>query len=307
MFSQVSSAALRATENVIVPLISSFISVIVNTSLNYCLISGNFGFPALGVAGAAIATVVGCSVQAMIVLIFLLFSKNAVKGSLRELFGFSRSFVKKFIVTAAPVLLNESMWALGTNIYVMVLSRQGTENYSAYSIFETVQQLFFVFFVGICHASAIMVGKACGRGDRDEAYETAKRFLIITPLSGVILGVILILVRNPLLSFFEFETTGAQLTTSALLLFYGVWIGIRMIPYTSVCGIFRAGGDTRIGCIFEIGTLYFVGIPLVCLAAFALHLPFVAIVATMFIAEDIPKGTLCIVYFLKKKWIRKLT
>jgi Na+-driven multidrug efflux pump len=241
------------------------------------------------------------------VLVFLLFSKNVVKGSARELFGFSRSFVSKFIVTAAPVLLNESMWALGTNIYVMVLSRQGTENYSAYSIYETVQQLFFVFFVGICHASAIMVGKACGRGDREEAYETAKRFLIMTPLSGVVLGVILILVRNPLLSLFEFETEGARAITSALLLFYGVWIGIRMIPYTAVCGIFRAGGDTRIGCIYEIGTLYLIGIPMVCIAAFVLHLPFVAIVATMCIAEDIPKGTLCIIYFLRKKWIRKLT
>ena len=307
MFSQVSCAALRATENVIVPLISSFASVIVNTSLNYCLISGNFGFPVLGVHGAAIATVIGCAVQAVIVLLFLLFSKNVVKASPRELFGFSRAFARKFIVTAAPVLLNESMWALGTNIYVMVLSRQGTENYSAYSIYETVQQLFFVFFVGICHASAIMVGKACGRGDREEAYETAKRFLIMTPLSGVVLGVILILVRNPLLSLFEFETEGARAITSALLLFYGVWIGIRMIPYTSVCGIFRAGGDTRIGCIYEIGTLYLIGIPMVCIAAFVLHLPFVAIVATMFIAEDIPKGTLCIIYFLRKKWIRKLT
>jgi putative MATE family efflux protein len=307
MFSQVSCAALRATENVIVPLISSFASVIVNTSLNYCLISGHFGFPALGVHGAAVATVVGCSVQAIIVLVFLLFSKNVVKGSARELFGFSRSFVSKFIVTAAPVLLNESMWALGTNIYVMVLSRQGTENYSAYSIYETVQQLFFVFFVGICHASAIMVGKACGRGDREEAYETAKRFLIMTPLSGIVLGALLILARNPLLSLFEFETEGARAITSALLLFYGVWIGIRMIPYTAVCGIFRAGGDTRIGCIYEIGTLYLIGIPMVCIAAFVLHLPFVAIVATMFIAEDIPKGTLCIIYFLRKKWIRKLT
>lgn len=307
MFSQVTCAALRATEKVSVPLISSFVSVIVNTTLNYCLISGNLGFPAMGVRGAAIATAIGCITQAVIVFIFLLVSKNAVRSSPKEAFRFSNKFVVGFIKTAAPVLFNETMWAVGTNIYVMVLTRQGTDHYAGYSLYETIQQLFFVFFVGICHASAILVGKAVGRGDYDEAYSTAKRFLIMTPLSGVALGAILIAIRDLLLSMFTIETELARSTASALLLFYGLWIGIRMIPYTAVCGIFRAGGDTRIGCIYEIGTLYLVGIPLVCLAGLVLHLPFLAIVVIMFAAEDIPKGILCVRYFFKKRWIRRLT
>ena len=307
MYSQVSCAALRATEKVSVPLISSLVSVCVNTGLNYCLIWGRFGFPALGVRGAAIATFIGCAAQAMIVFCFLTFGRNAVHSSVREAMGFSRAFVIKFIKTAAPVLLNETMWAVGTNIYVMVLSRQGTEPYSGYSVYETVQQLFFVFFVGICHASAILVGKAVGRGSREEAYATAKRFLIMTPLSGIVLGALLIAVRDPLLSLFAFETEGSRETASALLFFYGLWIGVRMIPYTSICGIFRAGGDTRTGCLYEIGTLYAVGIPAVCLCGLVWHVPFTVIVAVMFMAEDIPKGILCVRHFLQKNWIHRLT
>ena len=307
MFSQVTCAALRATEKVSVPLISSLLSVCVNTTLNYCLIGGNFGFPALGVRGAAIATAIGAAAQAIVVLLFLLFGDNAVRSSIQTMFGFSKPFVKKFVHTAAPVLLNESMWAIGTNIYVMVLARQSTEDYSGYAIFETLQQLFFVFFVGICHASAIMVGKATGRGEREEAYATAKLFLIMTPVAGVVLGTILIAVRNPLLSLFAIETEGARLTASNLLLFYGIWIGIRMIQYTSICGIFRAGGDTRIGCIYDMGALYLVGIPAVCVAGLVLHLPFVWIVVAMFVGEDVPKCILCLRHFKTKKWIKVLT
>ncbi len=307
MFSQVTCAALRATEKVLVPLVSSMVSVCVNVFLNYCLIGGNLGFPRLEVRGAAIATAVGTVVQALIVFFFLVFSENPVRSPIKELFGFSRSFSMKFARTAAPVFFNETMWAIGTNIYVMVLARQGNAQYAGYSVYESIQQLFFVFFVGICHASAIMVGKAVGRGDSEEAYTVAKRFLIMTPLSGFVLGMIIILVRHPLVSLFSFETELAKTTCLSLLLFYGFWLGIRMIPYTSVCGIFRAGGDTRIGCIFEIGALYLCGIPLTCLAGLVLKIPFVWIVATMFMAEDIPKGILCIRYFFKKKWIRRLT
>ena len=307
MFSQITCAALRATEKVSVPLISSCISVICNTFLNFCLIGGRLGFPAWGVRGAAVATATGAVLQAVIVLLFVLFGNNAVRFSLTEVFPMQKGFLQKFIKTAAPVLLNESMWAVGTNIYVMVLARQATEDYAGYTVYESVQQLFFVFFVGICSASSILVGKAVGRGDYEEAVATARRFLVATPLAGVLLGAALIAVRNPLLSLFAFETETSRATASALLLLYGLWIGIHMIPYTSICGIFRAGGDTKTGCYFELGSLYCMGIPAVCIAGLVLHLPFVAIIAVMFAAEDIPKGIFCIRHFFRKKWICQLT
>lgn len=307
MYSQVSCAALRATEKVSVPLFSSLVSVVTNTFLNYCLIGGHLGFPALGVRGAAIATVTGAVVQAVIVFFALQFGKNTVRARLSEYLSFGRAFAVKYAKTAAPVLLNETLWAVGTNVYVMVLARQGTEEYSGYTIYETVQQLFFVFFVGICHACAIMVGKAVGRGDEDEGYHIAKRFMILTPLSGLVLGTALIFSRNAILSLLSIETEGARQTASALLFFYGFWICMRMISYTAICGVFRAGGDTKAGCFMDMGCLYGVGIPAVCIAGLLLHLPFVAIVAIMFIAEDVPKDIICVIYFLKRKWIRRLT
>lgn len=307
MYSQISCAALRATEKVSVPLISSAASVITNLILNYCLIHGNFGFPRLEVRGAAIATVCGAVVQAVIVFLFLQLGKNAVRAKFREYLSFGRSFALKYVKIAAPVFLNETMWAVGTNIYVMVLARQGTEPYTGYTIYETIQQLFFVFFVGICHACAIMVGKAVGRGDEDEAYTTAKRFMIMTPFAGFVLGGLLIFLRAPILSLLTIETEGARQTAMALLLFYGFWLGIRMISYTAICGVFRAGGDTKAGCFMDMTCLYLVGIPAVCIAGLLLKAPFVTIVAVMFIAEDVPKSAVCLWYFFRRKWMRRLT
>ena len=307
MFSQVTCAALRAVEKVNVPLISSFVSVAVTTFFNFCLIGGHFGFPALGIRGAAIATALGAVVQAIIVLLFFLFSKNPVRCSPGEMFRLPKGFLLKFFKTAAPVLLNEGMWALGTNIYVMVLARQATEDYAGYTIYETAQQLVFVFFVGICNASAILVGKAVGRGDEETARRLGKIFLIATPCSAVLIGLLFVALRNPLLSLFVIETEGARQTASNLLLLYGLWLGAHMIPYTSICGTFRAGGDTKTGCIFELCSLYLVGIPAVCLSGLVFHLPFVAIIAVQLAAEDIPKTALCLIHFKRGKWIRCLT
>ena len=307
MFSQVGCAALRATESVRIPLLASCLGVGVNLALNYCLIYGHFGFPEMGIRGAAIATFCSLTVQAAVALFAILFGRGVLRAPVREYFSYTRAFVMKYARTATPVLFNESAWAIGTNIYAMVLARQGTEAYAGYILFDTIQQLTFVFFVGICHACAILVGKSVGSGNREDAYRIALRFLIMTPSAGVVLGFFMALLRNPILSLYPIETEGSRAMASALLLFYSCWLCMRMIPYTSICGIFRAGGDTRIGCIYDVGILYGFGIPLVCLAGLVWKIPFLWIVMLMFAAEDIPKSFLCIRHFLSRKWIIRLT
>ena len=307
VFSLITCAALKATARIYVPLISSATAVVVNTFLNYCLINGNFGFPKLEIRGAAIATVIGLVVQALIVLLFVCFGKTDISTSVKNIIKVDKELTKKYLKISAPVIFNESMWAIGTNIYVMVLARQGTEYYSGYTIFDTVQQLFFVFFVGISNACAVMVGASVGKGESELAYKNAKRFAIMTPLAGVILGLLSIVLRNPILSLMSIETELARTTASTLLLIYGCCLGIRMVQYTMICGVFRAGGDTKTGFKYDMLSLYCISIPAVILAGFAFDTPFVLIVAIMFLAEDVPKSILCIRHFKSRKWIIKLT
>ncbi len=308
VFSQIMCIALRSVESVMIPLISSFVSVGVNIFFNYCFIGGNLGFPALGLRGAAIGSVIGCAVQTVVIIIAVFVAKTPFKGSIRDYFSFSRPFIKKYFGIAAPVLLNETLWAIGTNIYVMVIARQGVENHAGYTLYENIQQIFFVFFVGICGAAAIMVGMQVGKGDHDEAYRVARRFAVMTPCTGVVLGAALIALRNPILSLFPIETETARSVASDCLLFYGCWIALRMIQYTLVCGVFRAGGDTKTGCIYEMIGLYGVGIPAVLITGLLIKpTHFVVIIIVMFVAEDVSKGILCIRHFRSRKWIKQIT
>lgn len=308
VFSQIMCIALRSVECVMIPLVSSFVSVGVNIFFNYCFIGGNLGFPALGLRGAAIGSVLGCAVQTVVILISVFVAKTPFKGGFRDYFSFSRPFVKKYFGIAAPVLLNETMWAIGTNIYVMVIARQGVENHAGYTLYENIQQIFFVFFVGICGAAAVMVGMQVGKGDHEEAYKVARRFAVMTPCVGVVLGAVLIVLRNPILSLFPIETETARSVASDCLLFYGCWIAIRMIQYTLVCGVFRAGGDTKTGCIYEMIGLYGVGIPAVLITGLLIKPPhFVVIIIVMFVAEDVSKGILCVRHFRSRKWIKQIT
>lgn len=308
IFSQIMCIALRSVESVVIPLVSSFVSVGVNIFFNYCFICGHFGFPALGLRGAAIGSVIGCTMQTIVIVIAVFVTNTPFRGGAKDFFSFSFPFVKKYFRIAAPVLLNETMWAIGTNVYVMVIARQGVENHAGYTLYENIQQLFFVFFVGICGAAAVMVGMNVGKGEHDEAYLVARKFAIMTPCAGVVLGGILIALRNPILSLFPIETETARSVASDCLLFYGCWIAIRMIQYTLVCGVFRAGGDTKTGCIYEMIGLYGVGIPAVLITGFLIRpTHFVVIIIVMFVAEDVSKGILCIRHFRSRKWIKQIT
>lgn len=308
VFSQIMCIALRAVECVHLPLVSSAASVALNTFLNYCFIYGNLGFPELGLRGAAIGSVAGYILQALVIVLAIPFTKTPYRGKIADFFAFTKDFCRRYLTTAAPVLLNEGLWAIGTNIYVMVLARQGMENHSGYTVYENIQQIFFVFFVGICSACSIMVGKKVGQGKHREAYGDACRFTVLTPIMGLVLGGLLILLRTPLLSLFPMETDGARAVASGCLLFYGFWISFHMVPYTLICGVFRAGGDTKTGCLLDMFGMYCTGIPAVLIVGLLVKpADFVILVAVMFIAEDTLKAILCVRHFRSKKWIKQIT
>ena len=308
IFSQVTSASLRATQRVVLPLICSAIGVAVNCGLNYCLIFGNFGFPRLELEGAAIATVASAIAQTLFLICAVLLTDNPFRTRLANFFAFSRDFAKKYIRIASPALLNEALWGIGTNVYIMVFARQGIEEYAGYTLYENVQQLFFVFFCGICGACAVIVGMRIGAGDHEGGYEAARRFAVMTPLAGVVLGAILFLVRTPILSMFAVETEYARDIASQCLAFYSLWIGMRMIPYTLICGIFRAGGDTKMGCILDIIGLWGCGVPAVLIVGLLVKpSAFVVLVIAMFLGEDTLKSILCLRHFVTRKWIKQIT
>lgn len=305
--SLVTSTSMRSTEDVHTPLVCAAASVLTNTGLNYLLISGHLGFPALGLKGAAIATTTSMLLQVILLFAIGYIKKNILFSNLNGIFSFDKIFIQKFLKVCIPVTINELMWGVGTNVYSMVYARQGSENYAAYTISDSIQQIAFVFFVGICSACSIMIGKSVGAGKTKEAYSMGKRFIFLVPLMGLLIGSILIFVRYPLLNLLPIETQDTLNTAAKILLIYSLWIPLRNIPYVCIVGIFRAGGDTKTGMLLDIGALFMISIPVVSYLGFFTDIAFTSLIAAMYIAEDSLKIILCIFRFKSRKWIKQLT
>ena len=306
-FNQVTCTALRATERVNEPLFTSVAAVVVNTVLNYILINGKLGMPAMGIRGAALATLISAIFQSVLLLIVLRTSKQIFGDPIKDFFRLNSDFIRRFSLVCLPVVFNEAMWAIGTNIYSMVFARQGSEAYAGYTIFSSIEQVAFVFFVGICHACSIMTGKTIGEGDENGAYKLAKKFVIMTPIIGIITAGILFLIKNPLLNILEIETQGAFDIASGLITVYCLWLPIRNIPYTLIVGTFRAGGDTKIGIVYDCLSLYLISVPVVVILGLVVRVEFIYLIAAMYLCEDLPKTLMSLAHFKSKKWIRNLT
>ncbi|MDL2248781.1 MATE family efflux transporter, partial [Tyzzerella sp. OttesenSCG-928-J15] len=187
-YSYLSGIARRATEDVRTPVVGAIVSTLTNIFFNWVLIYGNLGAPAMGLRGAAIATTLSYFAHMIFYIILGLSKKHFTFASPKILFGFSKDYFTKYIKITAPVLANETLWGIGMNIYTIIFARQGSEYYAGYTIFSSIQQMTFIFFVGVCSACSIMVGKSVGRGELEEAYALGKRFLLMVPVMGVVLG-----------------------------------------------------------------------------------------------------------------------
>ncbi len=300
------ATSMRSTGDVKSPFIASTVAVAVNIFFNYALINGHFGFPRMGIRGAALATVISGFVQLAVTIGLALAKKSVFLGTAGQMFGWGRDFIKKYASLALPILFNEILWALGTTIYSMVLARQGSENYSGYTIFNSIHEVFFVFFVGLCNACAIMIGMTIGENKLEEAYKMAKKYLATIFFMSVFLGAAQILLREPILSLMNIETEGAHRVASQLLVMHGILMPLVNLPYVAVVGVFRAGGDAKYGFFVDTFSVYAIGIPILVYAAYMTDATFVQMVTAMYLGEYVLKTVLCLLRFKSRKWIRRL-
>nr|MBQ4318950.1 MATE family efflux transporter [Clostridia bacterium] len=306
------STLLRSTENVKLPMYASAVSTVFNAGLNYSFIFGieAIGIPAMGVRGAALATVISSWISPAVVLLISLKQKNIMIMKPSEFFGFSKQLFVRFYKISAPVIFNESLWGLGTVIYNMIYGQLGYENYAAVTIHKTVEGICFVFFVGLCNACCVMVGKSIGAGDNETAKADGRRFMVIVPLVSFAVGMIFISLRPGIIYLFNIQGGLTEQTISSamgIMMIYGLWICFRNVPYISIVGIFRAGGDTLTGMKYDLLCQWCLSIPLTFISAFVLDLPFTVVFFIAYAAEDVIKVFLCIRRFASYKWIMPLT
>lgn len=301
---------LRSTENVKLPMYVSLVTTVLNAFMDYGLIFGAFGMPEMGIRGAALATVISAWAGPVLILAVSAIQRNMLISPIKELFGFNKRSIAEYYEKATPVIINETLWGLGTLLFSVIFANLGYQYYAAVTIFRTFENIAFVFFIGLCNASSIMVGKNVGAGHIKRAVEDSRRFVLFVSLCSVLTGVLIIIFRFQLASVFNLSgsiTPETLKLTASLLLVYGIELPVRNLPYILIVGTFRPGGDTRIGMKLDLLSLWLCSVPLTTLAAFVFKLPFIAVFAIMYAAEDYLKAILCVRYYFTYNWLRPVT
>ena len=298
------SAALRATQQTDIPLKISILVFSTNTFLNYVLIYGHFGAPELGVKGAALATAISRVLELGLMLYVIFGRKNLIAGSLRDFFGWQKPLAMKILMTATPVMINETMWSLGMAAYNAAYGRMSVTDYAAIQAANTLNTVFILVIFSLGDAVLILVGQRIGMGQMDYAFALAKRLLKIGIYSGIISGTFLILTAQLVIRLFNFTPEG-QHYALLIIAIYGIFMPLKIYNGLNIVGTLRCGGDTSFAMFVEIGTVWLIGVPMVFWGALWLELPIYAVVLLAQM-EEIVKLGICRKRFLSKKWLKNI-
>jgi len=303
-FTTATIGVLRSTGVVKIAVIISLNSLVISVVLNYGLIFGNFGLPALGVQGAAIATSIARFFEIIVLLLYLLRMDRKIGLRLRDLFGKTSGIGERFLKHSAPVLLNEIGWATGNFLLGVIVGRMGREFVAANSIAMLLNQFVMVIVIGVASAAATIIGNTIGEGDELRAKRYASGLLAVSVLLGVFAFFLIQAVRLPLISVYDISEA-AQGYARQITHVLSVSTILHSVVLVSILGILRGGGDTRFTAIVDVASIWIVA-PLGAIAGLWLGLP-VVVVFLIFRSEDVFKMSL-IAWRLKCcQWIRDVT
>jgi len=304
VFSMAMAALLRCTGRVRLPLYGSVIGVASNVLLNWVLIFGNLGLPALGVRGAALATVLSQGISVVVVLLAARRCCHPYLLAVRRHFRWNRGFIRVYLKKCFPIICNEVLIGLGNMVINIVLGRQPEEAIAALAVLRTLEGLVIGFFAGFSNAASVLVGTEVGAGRLPVAYGRARRLIYLCQGFIAFLGILLFLLHTPILSVMGMKGESFRLAYGMLMIYAAVAV-IRMGNWTQN-DTFRSAGDATYGTVLEIVFMWLLVIPCVCISGLVLHWPTLAVFALCYVDEPIRYG-LMQRHLYSGKWIRPVT
>ena len=295
----------RSIERVVIATVVYSVSLIINVILNWILIFGNLGAPALGIEGAAIATLIARLSEVLLVMLYALYKNKVVRIRLHDMLKFDRTLVKDFVQFSLPVIANELMWGLGMAAYAAIIGRLGSSAVAANSVAQVARQLAMVVVFGISNATAIYLGKTIGEKKVELAKAYARRFIWLSLIFGV-LGGLIILASTPLVTANLALSAQAKYYLRIMFRIMAVYGIAQALNTTIIVGIFRSGGDTRAGLIMDVGSMWCGSIIMGLLAAFVFKAP-VVVVYLLLMSDELIKVPLSLKRFRSYKWLNNVT
>ena len=295
------STLLRCMERAALPLYASIAAAILNTGLNYILIFGKWGAPALGAAGAAIATAVSQIVNFLIMLFMVLRCRGALERGQGTAAKFNWQQYGKMLL---PVLACELLWSVGENVYAGIYGHLSTASSAAMTLINPIQGLMTGALCGLSQAAGVLVGKRLGRGETETAYCEAKKLVWYGLAASVCLSVVIFLTRGYYVEIYQVEDEVKRLTCE-ILAAYVLVAPFKVLNMIMSGGILRSGGKTEYVMVIDIVGTWCFGVPLGFLAAFGLQLC-VAYVYFILSLEECVRFAMSVVVFRRRKWMQSL-
>ena len=298
------SGLLRSTGDAKLPLYASIASLFTNTLLNWVLIYGKLGLPAMGADGAALATLISAFLNLAVLLIISARRRSIMYETLVKLVRPGAEFIREYYRKATPIILNEGLYALAALLVNMVFGRQGGHNVSALSLFRTIEGLVNAFYIGFVNATSVIIGNAIGAGRIEDGIRASRKLTLMTVLTTIVVTVSVYLARVPLVSLFG---VGEEVRQAAygLLLVMMLCMPVRFCNWILV-GVYRAGGESKMGFYFEIIAIWLLSVPLVSLGGLVWKLSFPIVFALSY-SEDFAKLGVQLWYMLSNRWIKPVT
>lgn len=297
-------AILRSVGRAVVTMSMNVLAFSLNIILNAVFIFGLFGAPKLGVAGVAIATSASRLAE--------LFACIIVSGRTKEIklnpaymLIRNKLLFGDFVRLAVPALLNDVLWGAAFSMYSVILGHLGTDAVAANSLVTVVRNFGTVFCFGVASAGGILVGNVLGENKIEKAKDYASRVMKLTILTGIIGGLVVLAITPFVMRFADLSGTAMGYLRVMLLINSYYVLGIA-VNTTLIAGLFRAGGDSRFGCICDGITMWCYAVPLGFFAAFVLRLP-VLWVYFLLCTDEFAKWPAVIRRYRSGKWLKNIT
>lgn len=297
---------LRSVETVRVGFWVSVSTLVVNISLNYLLIYGNLGCPALGTTGAAIATLSARVAELIIVVVYAFRIDKKLRWRIRDLFQWDKLLVKDYFKLCRSFLLTSLIFGSSILLQTVILGHMNDSAIAANSVASTLFQMLKVASIGASSAASILIGKAIGSGEMGKIRSYTQTLQLMFVGIGLITSVLLFILRAPIVNLYTDlspETRKMALDFILVLCVTGFGTAYQMPTAT---GIIRGGGDGKFVMVNDIISIWGIVIPLSFLAAFVFRWPPVAVVICLN-SDQVFKCGAAFIKCNRYRWMKKLT
>ncbi len=296
---------MRSVERVMVATVVYFVSLICNVALNAVFIFGLLGCPSMGVVGAGLGTLISRIIELILVGGYARIYNKEIKFRWKYFLKCDRWLIKDFLIFALPVVMNEVLWGIGGSANTAILGHMGSAAVAANSVAQVARQLATVVTFGISTATAIYLGKTIGEKKKELAKVYAKRFIGMSIILGILGGVMILLFSPLAISFLELSLQ-AKKYLKFMFFVMSYFVMAQAYNCTLIVGIFRAGGDTKIGLKFDVISMWGFSILTGALAAFVFKCS-VPIVYVLLMSDELIKIPLATIRYRKYIWLRDIT